>query len=119
MGDFSKLACFVRQWVRYLESHGHRTMQASGTPDVCVSRNGRGKGYRWLCRLVGGHWVTIAAAERKEMRRQARLARNAHEKAYLVLRFGPPAGRVVVLPARQALKAKRVSSERGGIPWEC
>jgi hypothetical protein len=86
---------------------------------MLLSRNGRGKHYRWLLRLVEGRSILFSAAERKEMRRQARLARNAGEQAYLAVRFGLPAGKVVVLPTRQALKAKHLSSERGGIPWDC
>jgi len=52
------------------------------------------------------------------VRREARLARRGKEDCYLVAAFGRPVEKVVVLPAGEAVRMKRIMAQRGGIPWE-
>lgn len=82
-----------------------------------VSRNGRTKRYRWILFSVEGESLLLGGAKRREIRRQVRLARNARERAYIVAKFEEPVAKVVVMPATEALKAKRLSPDKGGIPW--
>jgi hypothetical protein len=110
---------FRREWASYLESHGHRVTQGlEEGPAEVQSQDGRGRQYRWLVRSEAGDSVLLGAAERKQLRRQMRLARRARERCFLVVKFGSPVGRVVALPAAQALRRKRVSAATGGIPWD-
>ena len=82
------------------------------------SRDESGQRYRWLLRSEMGDSVLLSVAERKELRKQRRLARKAGEQCFLVLRFGNLAGRAVALPVARACKMKRVSANMGGIPWD-
>ena len=66
---------------------------------------------------MGGDSILLTAVERKEIRRQLRLARVSGETAYMVVKFTQPSGKVVVMPAAEAIKAKRLSWDNGGIPW--
>ena len=62
--------------------------------------------------------MLVTAAVRREIRSQQRLARQEAQQCYLVAKFELPTGKVVAMPAATALKARRISSEKGGIPWD-
>lgn len=110
---------FSREWICYLEQHGHHVGQGSAGPDVLVSRNGRGRGYRWLLRCTDADSILLTDADRKEMRRQIRLARNARQQCFVATKFGHPGGKALVMPAVEATAARRIRSDRGSVPWEC
>jgi len=65
-------------------------------------------------------WISVLLrpAERGEIRRQLRLARNACQRAYIVVRFEEPLQGLVVVPADEAFSARRVNSLKGEIPWD-
>ena len=119
MDEYLPLSCFTREWVCYLEQHGHRVRQQAGHLDALVSRNGKGRGYRWLLRCSEDDSLLLDAPNRKEIVRQARLARRAGEECFVVVKFGHPGGTAVVVPADQAVKVKRLCAATGGIPWDC
>ena len=119
MDEYSPLECFLREWTCYLEQHGHQVRQHPGQPDVVLSVNGRRTRYRWLIRCTEDDSLLLTAARRKEIRRQNRLARNAGEQCFLVVKFGHPGGHAVVVPAGQAIRLRGLSAEKGGIPWDC
>jgi hypothetical protein len=66
---------------------------------------------------VQGDSLVLGTANKRDIRRQVRLARNAGERAYIVAEFDEPLAKVAVMPASEALKAKRLSPDKGGIPW--
>lgn len=118
MGQSLPTACFEREWVWYLENHGHRVLKRRPGSGVVKSRDEHGQRYRWILRSETGDSVLLSVAERKELRRQRRLAKKACERCFLVVRFGHLAGRAVALPVARACKMKRVSANMGGIPWD-
>jgi len=118
MGDYSLILCFAREWAGYLEKHGHRVRQLSNSPEMLISRNGQGIRYRWLIRCVEGGSILLTVVDRKGIRRQMRLAQKYKELCFLVVKFGHPDGKAIVLPAAVAIKIKRLTSDRGGIPWD-
>jgi hypothetical protein len=113
------LDCFVREWICYLELHGHQVRQPADRPDVLVSLNGKSRGYRWLLRCVEGDSIFLTAPCQKAVRAQARLARRAGQECFVVVKFGHPGGCAVVVPAGEAVKARRLTSGKGAIPWDC
>ena len=119
MDEDAPLRALVAEWSSYFEQHGHHVHDPSGRPDILQSRNGKGRRYRWLFRCPEGDSILLKARERKEICRQLRLARNLGERAYVVVKFLQPADKVVVVPAVGAIKAKRVTYSKGGIPWDC
>jgi hypothetical protein len=66
---------------------------------------------------VEGESLVLGTANKRHIRRQVRLARNASERVYIVAKFEEPVAKIVVIPASKALKAKRLSPDKGGIPW--
>jgi hypothetical protein len=66
---------------------------------------------------IEGNSILLRREESKEIRSQLGRARNAKERAYVVARFEEPSAKVVVMPATEVLKAKRLSPDKGGIPW--
>ena len=119
MAESLPLGGFVDEWICYLEQHGHQVEWLGHTTDVLVSRNGRGKRYRWLLRCVEGDSVLLTSPDRKDIRCQVRLALNAGEQCFLVVKFGYPGGKAVIMAAAEAIKAKRLTRDKGGIPWDC
>ena len=108
----------VQEWAEYLEGRGHEVRVPESLGNVLLSRNGRGKRYRWLLLHEAGPSRRLTPAERETVERQTRLARKAREQAYLVLKFERPEGKVVVLPMGRAISEHRLSSDKGGIPWD-
>jgi len=111
--------CFATEWIYYLEQHGHEVTQAAARADVLRSCNGRGTKYRWLLRSAENDSLLLAAGDRKDIRRQLRLARRGGEQCFLVVKFEDPGGTALVLPATEALQIRRLRSDTGGIPWDC
>jgi len=118
MGRNLAIGVLVCEWASYLEQRGHRIRQLRSGSDVLVSRNGRGRRYRWLFLHAEGAVRRTTAIEHENLERQARLARKAREKAYLVVKFELPEPRVVVLPAERVAQMGLLRSDKGGIPWE-
>ena len=119
MDKHLRLRRFSEEWGRYLRQHGHLLAEGSEGSEIVVSRNGRGRRFRWLLRATDNDSILLGPAYRKTIRRQARLARRAGERCFLVVTFWHPESKVLVMPALEAVKAKRIRSNRGGIPWEC
>jgi len=118
MDESSPLSCFAEEWAGYLEQHGHRVYRVPFFPDIMTSVNGKEKRFRWFLLCVADESILLTAPHRKELRRQLRIARNFREQCFLVVKFGHPAGKAVVIPTTLAVKLKRLTSETGGIPWE-
>jgi hypothetical protein len=110
--------CFVREWTCYLELHGHRVKQVAGNPGVLISLNGKRHRYRWLLKCVDGDSMLLTPGQRKAVRAQARLAKRARQQCFVVVKFTHPVASAVVVPAAQALRMRRLTSEKGGIPWD-
>ena len=118
MDRYSPLGCFIQEWICYLELHQHR-VKATKWPDVLVSRNCKGRRYRWLVKCTDEEIIHLTAAHQREVRSQVRVARQAGEQCYLVVKFGHPGGSAIAVPAATAAKAGWLSSSRGAIPWDC
>ena len=84
--------------------------------DFPSSRLERGALFARAGLKVGSNYARHVA--RKALIREARLARRSKEDCYLVAAFGRPVEKVVVLPANKAVRMKRITAQRGGIPWE-
>lgn len=119
MDQYSPAACLVKEWARYLEQHGHQVKTPINAPAMLLSLNGRGRRYRWLLRCVEDDSVLLTVVDRKRICRQLRLAQISGETVYMVVKFKEPSGKVLVVPAAEAVKVKRLSSDKGGIPWHC
>ena len=119
MGENLSLRCLAMEWVGYLEQHGHQVETPINAPAMLLSRNGRDRRYRWLLRCVEGDSVLLTVVDRKRICRQLRLAQLSAETVYMVVKFEEPSGKVLIVPAAEALKVKRLSSDKGGIPWRC
>ena len=119
MDENFPLRALADEWTAFLKRHGHCMKEHLQGPDTLVSRNGKGRDYRWILRSANDKSVLLKAAEHKEIRRQLRLARNSGQRAYVVVKFSQPANKVVVVPAVGMLKDKRLASDKGGISWDC
>jgi hypothetical protein len=112
------LSCIETKWRDYLGRHGHRIHRAGSSLNIIRSRNGRKVRYRWLL-LVGEQPIRrLNKSDRVEIGHHLNQAKKEREHAYLVVGFRRAPRRIVVLPARAALKAKRVRSDKGGIAWD-
>jgi hypothetical protein len=60
----------------------------------------------------------LAKSEQAHIRQRLNQTEARKEAAYLVVGFCQEPRRIVVLPASGALKAKYVSSDKGGIAWD-
>ena len=116
MDEDSPLGFLVRQWASYLEVHGHH-VEEPAQPGVLISRNGQRRRYRWLFRRVEGDSILLTLVDRKRICRQLHLGETSGEAVYLVVKFEDPSGKVLVVPAAEAIKVKRLCSDKGGIPW--
>ena len=108
---------FQREWEAFLSKREHKIGVPEGISCVLVSHNGPGKGYRWLLVDARGKSRSFNRFELEDLKRHLRRARAFDESAYVVVRFGEPLYRVLVIPAEKALKRKRVLPTKGGIPW--
>ena len=117
MYEHMSLRTLVSEWARYLEERGHVVRRLPNAPEVLLSRNRGRRGYRWLLFHTEQPTRGLTAIEHETLAKQARIARKAREKAYLVIKFERPEAKVVVLPASRAVKARRLCWDKGGIPW--
>jgi hypothetical protein len=114
----SKLAVkeLAERWCNYLQPRGH-LVKKSPSRGIVTSRNGPGR-YRWVLFAVADNVRILSPADRKRIHRELDHGRKARQVVYIVAHFGPPFGKLVVLPAESALAAGRLASDKGGIPWE-
>ena len=82
-----------------------------------MSVDREGHGYRWLLRCADGDVFMLQVRDRRTVRAQARLARRAGQRCFVVVKFGHPGGSAVVVPAAKAMRNGCLSAERAGIPW--
>lgn len=118
MGGSSPVDVLLREWTCYLEARGHRVRRPPGVSNVLTSRNGRGNRYRWLLLHSERPGIRLRASQCKGLRQGVAFARRANEEAYLVVKFEQPEPKLLILPARKAMKAGQLRSDRGGIPWD-
>lgn len=62
--------------------------------------------------------VRLAAAAHEFIRRELSEGAKRGQKVYIVVKFEPPEGRVVVVAAEKAAKMRAIRCDRGGIPWD-
>ena len=117
MSESLPVGNLIEGWAGYLKQHGHRVEEPAEAPGILISRNGRDRRYRWLLRCVEGDSILLTVVDRKRICRQLRMAQISGETAYMVVKFEEPSGKVLVVPAAEAIKVKRLSSDKGGIPW--
>jgi hypothetical protein len=117
MEPYSPLGCFVKEWTCYLEMHGHGVKANRNAADILVSQDRRGNRYRWSLRCEADDSFLLSPVDRRVLRSQVRLARRSREKCFLVVKFGHPGGKAVIVPAAQAQHLRRLDAAKGGIPW--
>jgi len=49
--------------------------------------------------------------------RQIDQCKSTGEEGYIVVRFDLPEPKVLIMPLAKALQARRLASDKGGIPW--
>ena len=118
MEQYSPLGCFLKEWTCYLELHGHDVKACKSPADILVSQDRRGNRYRWLLRCEAGDSLLMSPEDRRILRCQVRLARKSREKCFLVVKFGHPGGKAVIVPAAEAQHLRRLDAATGGISWE-
>ena len=118
MEQYSPLGCFLKEWTCYLELHGHGVKANESAMGILVSQDRQGNRYRWLLRCQAGESLLLSLRDRRILRCQVRLARKSREKCFLVVKFGHPGGKAVIVPAAQAQHLRRLDAAKGGIPWE-
>jgi len=118
MGNYVQLELLRDSWLAYLLRQGHKVLEPQGYIVGIQTKNGRGKRYRWLLMTCEGFTRTFSKEERGRMRREISMAAGSREKPYLVVGFTGEPRRIVAIPARAALAAGIIRSDRGGIAWE-
>ncbi|MGA2916616.1 MAG: hypothetical protein ABSE89_11380 [Sedimentisphaerales bacterium] len=111
------LSCLQSKWQELLENRGHRIYHSSYHPDIIRSRNGFRKRYRWILLTGEDAKRTLTKTEQLHIRHHLKQAEAQRETAYLVVGFVEEPRRIIVLPARMALNASFVRSDKGGIAW--
>jgi hypothetical protein len=112
------LSCLYNKWQKLLENRGHRIYQKQTSPNVIKSRNSFKKRYRWILLTGEDAKRTFTKSEQLHIRHHLKQAEAQRETAYLVVGFVEEPRRIIVLPARTALNASFVRSDKGGIAWE-
>jgi hypothetical protein len=118
MNPDGQLSCLKAKWQELLERRGHDIYQKQTSPNVIRSRSGFGKRYRWILLTSEGTKRTLTKSEQLHIRNHLKQAEARRETAYLVVGFAGEPRRVIVLPARTALNASFVRSDKGGITWD-
>ena len=118
MSEYSPVYTLVWEWAGYLEQRGHQVKQPANAFGVLLSRNSRRRGYRWVFLHAEGPTRRLTAIEHENIKRQTVAARKARQKAYLIVKFERPVGKVVIMPAEKAAQVGRLRSDKGGIPWD-
>ena len=105
-------------WANYVLERGQVLLRPSTISCVLRSRNSGGKHYRWLLLTARGKSRSLSPTEQGDVQYHLKQAERLDEEAYVVVRFEKPACKVVVIPAKTALKKGRILSRKGGIPWD-
>jgi len=106
------------KWQSYLDFRGHYIYRSKQGADLVISKNSHKMRYRWLLLVSGQAIRRLSVSEQAHIHRHIRQANTHNDAAYLVVGFTPEPRRIVILPAKAALKAKCVRSDTGGIAWE-
>lgn len=64
-----------------------------------------------------GKSKSLNRTERDDVELQIRRAQRLNQETYVVIKFIKPECKAVVLPAERALLKKRLTPNKGGIPW--
>lgn len=118
MNKRSRVNALASQWAAYLEERGHHVKRSHLGFNAVTSRNSHGTRYQWLLLRSGRPTRRLTPIEREHVERELRRGRKAGERVFVVVEFEPPISKLVVLPAAKALKASRLTSAKGGIPWD-
>lgn len=118
MNQNSELGCLKAKLLELLDKGGHQIRLKTSHPNVIRSRNGLKRRYRWILLTGGDVRRTLTKLEQLHIRHHLRKAEAQLEQAYLVIGFMTEPKKIVVLPARTALNASFVHSDKGGIAWE-
>ena len=106
------------EWAAYLEERGHQVKRSPRDFNAVISRNGHGTRYRWLLLRSGRATRRLTPIEREHVERDLQRGRKAGQRVFVVIEFEPPISKLIVLPAAKVLKASRLTSAKGGIPWD-
>ena len=112
------LGFFAKEWTCYLELHNHTVRPDCDAPGVLRSKDHHRVKYRWLLRCESSDSLLLSPEDRRVLRCQVRLVRRSREKCFLVVKFGHPGGKAVIVPVAQAQHLRRLDAAKGGIPWE-
>jgi hypothetical protein len=118
MDSNQSLNCLKAKWRELLEDRGHDIYPEQTSPNVIRSRNGFRKRYRWILLIGNDTKRTLTKSEQLHVRRHIERAEARREAAYLVVGFVVWPRRIIVLPAKGALNASFVRSDKGGIAWD-
>jgi hypothetical protein len=112
------LGCLETEWRDYLEERGHRIHYIGSCFRILKSRNHKKARYRWLLLVSEVSKRLFSKEEQGYIRHQLSQAKTLKEATYLVAGFVKEPSRIIVIPARAALKAGHIRSDKGGIAWE-
>ena len=112
------LDCLESRWRDYLEERGHHIYKTPSKHDVLRSHNSKKVRYRWLLLVSEVPKRFLSKAEQVYIRHQLAQAKTRKEATYLVIGFVKEPRRIIVLPAKAALNAQCVRSDKGGIAWD-
>ena len=107
----------AREWAAYLQRYDH-DVKRTRNGNALSSRNGAGTRFRWLFAHSTDSTLRLTASDHEYLERQARHARQAGERPYLVVKFEQPEPKLLVLPAAKAARTRLLSAKQGGIPWD-
>jgi len=111
------LLCLEANWRKYLKDRGHYVYRDGTYLPVIRSGNDKKTRYRWLLLISEVPKRFLSKAERTRIHQHIKQAKAQKEATYLVVGFVQEPRRVVILPARAALKTRYVRSDKGGIAW--
>jgi len=118
MSEYLPVSALVWEWASYLEQRGHQVKRSADAFGVLLSRSRLSRRYRWLFLHAERPTRRLTAIEHENIKRQIEAARKARQKAYLIVKFERPVGKVVIMPAEKAAQVGRLRSDKGGIPWD-
>lgn len=108
---------FRREWEAFLSSRGHSLRLPRELQCALESRDAAAGWYRWLLFLAHGRSKGLNQTDIADVKCHLRHAAKNRQKAYVVIRFSEPEHKVVVMPAENVLKRKRILPRKGGFPW--
>ena len=117
MNDHALLDELADEWAAYLEQRGHRIVRPEKA-GMLVSQCGRKKCYRWMLFIAAGPTKKLTAVDHHHIRCQIAKGKKRGEEVYLVVRFGRPACKILVLPAERVARIRLIKSDVGGIFWD-